>query len=59
MAKVKTNPDYMLAIAEKHGLRSQVEVMLRFLTSHEPQPDTVLPKWDEFVERAGDYGVHI
>jgi glycerate-2-kinase len=59
MAKVKTNPDYLLAIAEKHGLRGQVEGMLHFLTSHEPQPNTVLPKWDEFAERARDYGVHI
>jgi DNA-binding MarR family transcriptional regulator len=59
MAKVKTNPDHLLAIAEKHGLRGQVEGMLRFLTSHKPQPNTVLPKWDEFAERAGDYGVHI
>jgi len=59
MAKVKTNPDYLLATAEKLGLRHQVEGMLRFLTSHKPQPNTVLPKWNEFAERAGDYGVHI
>lgn len=59
MAKVKTNPDYLLAIAEKHGLRDQAEGMLRFLTSHEPQPNTVLPKWHEFGQRARDYGVHI
>jgi DNA-binding MarR family transcriptional regulator len=59
MAKVKTNPDYLLAIAEKHGLRGQVEGMLHFLTSHKAQPNTVLPKWDEFAEKARDYGVHI
>lgn len=59
MAKVKTDPDYLLTAAEKLGLRPQVEGMLRFLTSHEPQVNTVLPKWDEFAERAGDYGVRI
>jgi predicted transcriptional regulator len=59
MAKVKTDPNYLLAAAEKLGLRAQVEGMLRFLTSHEPQVNTVLPKWDEFAERAGDYGVRI
>jgi len=59
MAKVKTDPDYLLTAAEKLGLRAQVEGMLRFLTSHEPQVNTVLPKWDEFAERAGDYGVRI
>jgi DNA-binding MarR family transcriptional regulator len=59
MAKVKTDPDYLLTGAEKLGLRDQVEGMLRFLTSHKPQANTVLPKWDEFAERAGDYGVRI
>ena len=59
MAKVKTDPDHLLTAAEKLGLRAQVEGMLRFLTSHEPQVNTVLPKWDEFAERAGDYGVRI
>ena len=59
MAKVKADPDYLLTAAQKLGLRAQVEGMLRFLTSHEPQVNTVLPKWDEFAERAGDYGVRI
>jgi biotin operon repressor len=59
MAKVKTDPDYLLTAAEKLGLRIQVDGMLRFQTSHEPQTNTVLPKWDEFAERAGDYGVRI
>ena len=59
MAKVKTNADYLLASAEKLGLRRQVEGMLRFLTSHKPQPNAVLPKWNEFAESARDYGVHI
>jgi predicted transcriptional regulator len=59
MAKVKISPDYLLMAADKLGLRAQVEGMLRFLTSHKPQPSAVLPKWDEFAERARDYGVHI
>lgn len=59
MAKVNIDPDYLLTEAEKLGLRRQVEGMLRFLTSHEPQTNTVLPKWDEFAQRAGDYGVRI
>jgi DNA-binding MarR family transcriptional regulator len=59
MAKVKIDPDYLLTAAEKLGLRAQVEGMLRFLISHRPQVNTLLPKWDEFAERAGDYGVRI
>jgi len=59
MAKVKTNPGHLLKAAEKLGLRDQAQGMLGFLTSHKPQPNTVLPKWDEFAERAADYGVRI
>jgi hypothetical protein len=59
MAKVKTDRDYLLAIAEKSGLRGQVEGMLHFLTNHERQHDTVLPKWDEFADKARQYGVHV
>lgn len=59
MAKAKISPDYLLTAADKLGLRGQVEAMLRFLTSHKPQPNAVLPKWDEFAEKARDYGVHI
>jgi DNA-binding Lrp family transcriptional regulator len=59
MAKVKIDPDYLLTAAEKLGLRGQVKGMLRFLTSHEPQTNTVLPKWNEFALRARDYGVRI
>ncbi len=59
MAKAKTNPDYLLATAERLGLRDQVEGMLHFLGSHEPQNNTVLPNWNEFAERAKDYGVRI
>jgi len=59
MAKVGTDEEYLLATAEKLGLRSQVEGMLRFLVSHEPQPNAVLPKWNEFAEKARDYGVKV
>jgi predicted glycosyltransferase len=59
MAKVKTDPDILLAAAEKLGLRSQVEGMLHFLASHEPHDGAVLPNWSEFADRARDYGVRI
>jgi hypothetical protein len=59
MTKVKTDPDRLLAAAEKLGLRSQVEGMLHFLASHERQNSAVLPNWNEFAERARDYGVQI
>jgi Mn-dependent DtxR family transcriptional regulator len=59
MAKVKTDPDSLLTEAEKVGLRSQVEGMLHFLASHEPQNGTVLPRWSEFADKARDYGVRI
>jgi len=59
LAKAKISPDYLLTEADKLGLRGQVEAMLRFLTSHKPQPNAVLPNWDEFAEKARDYGVHI
>jgi Mn-dependent DtxR family transcriptional regulator len=59
MAKVKTDPDILLVAAEKLGLRSQVEGMLHFLASHEPQNGAVLPNWSEFTDRARDYGVRI
>ena len=59
MAKIKTNPDYLLTAAEKVGLRRQVEGMLHFLASHEPQDKTVLPNWNEFAEKARDYGVRV
>ena len=59
MVKVKTDPDRLLATAGKLGLRSQVEGMLRFLASHEAQNSAVLPNWNEFADRARDYGVQI
>jgi len=59
LAKTKISQDYLLKAADKLGLRGQVEAMLRFLTSHKPQPNAVLPNWDEFAEKARDYGVHI
>jgi hypothetical protein len=59
MTKVKTDPDRLLTAAEKLGLRSQVEGMLHFLASHEAQNSAVLPNWNEFAERARDYGVQI
>jgi Mn-dependent DtxR family transcriptional regulator len=59
MAKVKTDPDRLLAAAEKLGLRTQVEGMLDFLASHEPQNGAVLPNWNEFADRARHYGVQI
>ena len=59
MVKVKTDPDYLLTAAEKLGLRSQVEGMLHFLASHEAQNSAVLPNWNEFADRARDYGVRI
>jgi len=60
VAKTKMNRDYMLRRAEKLGLRGQVEAMLRFLdTGGERQSDAILPRWDEFAEKAREYGVDL
>ena len=59
MMKTRTDRNYLLRTAEKYHLRPQVEGMLRFLDTRRPQAGLVLPKWDEFAEKAREYGVNI
>jgi len=59
MAKVKIRQDYLLRKADRVGLRSQVDAMLRFLATRASQPSVTLPNWDEFAQKANDYGVKV
>lgn len=59
MAKVKIDRNYLLNRGKILGLQEQVEAMLRFLDTHTPQPSSTLPTWDEFAQKAQEYGVDI
>lgn len=54
----KLDEDYLLAEAEKLGLRGQVEGMIRFIDKGEAKPGVSLPSREEFSKRAGEYGVN-
>lgn len=59
MMKTHADRKYLLRTAEKYHLRPQLEGILRFLDTRKPQAGLVLPKWDEFAEKAREYGVDI
>ena len=48
---------YLLSEAKRLGIRNQVESMQQFLKTHKRQADSMLPTWNEFVEKATDYRV--
>jgi DNA-binding Lrp family transcriptional regulator len=48
---------YLLKEAERFGLTSQVIGMLEFLETHRRPDGQPLPTWNEFIEKANDYGV--
>ncbi|MFH0849128.1 MAG: helix-turn-helix domain-containing protein [archaeon] len=58
MLKARINRTILVQKAEIVGLRAQVDAMLRFLDSHETQANAVLPSWNEFAEKAREYGVN-
>jgi DNA-binding transcriptional ArsR family regulator len=57
MAKKRLDRRYLLKKAEAYKLRDRVEAMLTFLETHQAKANASLPTWDEFAERARDYGV--
>ena len=59
IAKTKIVRNLLLSRAETLGLHGQVEAMLKFLDTHKPQRDAILPSWEEFAEKARDYGVDL
>jgi len=59
IAKANIDRNSLLSRAETLGLRGQVEAMLRFLDTHKPQREAILPNWEEFAEKARDYGVDL
>jgi hypothetical protein len=48
---------YLIREAERLGLENQVVGMLEFLQTHIRPEGQLLPTWDEFAEKAHDYGV--
>ena len=59
LKKIGNNLDmaYLLSEAQRLGIRSQIESMQQFLKTHKRQADSMLPTWNEFVEKATDYRV--
>ncbi len=49
---------YLLREAEGLGLETQIEDMLEFLQTHIRREGKPLPGWNEFAEKARDYGVN-
>ena len=48
---------YLLREAEHFGLENQVKGMLEFLQTHIRPEGQPLPTWNDFAEKACDYGV--
>jgi len=48
---------YLIREAERLRLKNQVECMLEFLQTHVRAEGQPLPNWDDFAEKARDYGV--
>jgi biotin operon repressor len=48
---------YLLREAECVGLENQIEGMLEFLQTHTRSEGQSLPTWNDFAEKARDYGV--
>lgn len=49
--------EYLLSEAKRLGIREQVDCMLHFLETHKRPADSMLPTWNEFVEKASDYNL--
>jgi DNA-binding transcriptional ArsR family regulator len=59
IVKARIDHQSLLRVAEKYGQTQQVEAMLRFLESRERDANTVLPTWEEFADKAGEYGIKV
>lgn len=59
MKKFESSLDrqYLLSEAVRYGLERQVRGMIRFLEDKVKTEGIILPSWEEFYERATDYGV--
>ena len=59
LKKIGNNLDtaYLLSEAQRLGIRSQIDSMQQFLKTHKRQADSMLPTWNEFIEKATDYRV--
>ena len=53
----RLNMAYLLSEAQRLGIRNQVDSMQQFLKTHKRQADSMLPTWNEFIEKATDYRV--
>ena len=52
----KIDKPFLLQEAERLSLKNLITSMLQFLTTHE-RTSEMLPTWNEFMEKARDYGV--
>jgi len=61
LKKIETHLDraYLLREAQNLGLADQIHAMLKFLETHKRPNDSMLPTWNEFVEKATNYGIVI
>ena len=50
---------YLKTEAKRLGLENQTENMLKFLQTHKRPEGQMLPTWDDFEEKAHDYGVMV
>ena len=50
---------YLMREAERLGLETQIEGMLEFLLTHKRPEGQPLPTWEDFSEKAHDYGVEV
>jgi hypothetical protein len=48
---------YLQREAKHYGLENQVKSMLKFLQTHTRPDGQALPVWEDFAEKAHEYGV--
>jgi hypothetical protein len=59
IAKAELDRNKLLMIAKEYDLRPQIEGMLRFLDSGKSDPGVILPTWEEFEDKASEYGLRL
>jgi DNA-binding MarR family transcriptional regulator len=58
-AEKQIDKTYLLKEAEHFGLESQVKGMFEFLQTHQRPEEQPLPTWNDFADKAREYGVTI
>lgn len=48
---------YLRKEAQRLSIRNQVDCMLQFLETHKRPDSSMLPTWNEFIQKAADYNV--